>query len=117
MRSDEALLLDMVIALQKISRFTQGLNETMFLTNDLVQSAVIREFQILGEAARLVSEETKARTPTIPWKLITGMRNRLIHEYFDVRLDVLWTTIQRDLPQLSIQMIAILPSHASDDES
>lgn len=48
MRSDEALLLDMVIALQKISRFTQGLNETMFLTNDLVQSAVIREFQILG---------------------------------------------------------------------
>lgn len=65
MRSDEALLLDMVIALQKISRFTQGLNETMFLTNDLVQSAVIREFQILGEAARLVSEETKARTPTI----------------------------------------------------
>lgn len=52
MRSDEALLLDMVIALQKISRFTQGLNETMFLTNDLVQSAVIREFQILGEAAR-----------------------------------------------------------------
>ena len=51
-QNQTALLLDMVIALQKISRFTQGLNETMFLTNDLVQSAVIREFQILGEAAR-----------------------------------------------------------------
>ena len=56
MRSDEALFLDMFLALQRIERFTHGLREDEFLTNELVQSAVIREFQVLGEAARLVSE-------------------------------------------------------------
>jgi uncharacterized protein with HEPN domain len=109
MRSDEALLLDMLISLQKIERFTQGLSEHEFQTNDLVQSAVIREFQVLGEAARLASEEAKSRYLAIPWKLIAGMRNRLIHEYFDVRLDVVWTTIQRDIPQLTRQVAAAVP--------
>jgi uncharacterized protein with HEPN domain len=115
MRNDSALLLDMLIALEKIARFVQGLNEDDFLTNDLVQSAVIREFQVLGEAARLISPEAKASTPAIPWALIAGMRNRLIHEYFDVRLDVVWTTIQRDLPQLTSQIAAALPPQSTDE--
>lgn len=109
MRRDEALFLDMFLALQRIERFTHGLREDEFLTNELVQSAVIREFQVLGEAARLVSEEARDRHPTIPWRIIAGMRNRLIHEYFDIRLDVVWTTIQRDLPQLIRHVAAAVP--------
>ncbi|NNJ10287.1 DUF86 domain-containing protein [Chloroflexales bacterium ZM16-3] len=116
MRSDEALLLDMLLALQKIVHFTQGLGEAEFQASDLVQSAVIREFQVLGEAARLVSAEAQAQHPAIPWRLIAGMRNRLIHEYFDVRLDVVWTTVQRDIPQLLQQLVAVVPPPVPDQE-
>ncbi|WP_165360555.1 DUF86 domain-containing protein [Candidatus Chloroploca sp. Khr17] len=76
MRSDEALMLDMLLALQKIARFIRGMREADFLANDLVQSAVMRELQVLGEAARMVSLEAKAGTPNIPWPLIAGMRIR-----------------------------------------
>jgi uncharacterized protein with HEPN domain len=109
MRSDEALFLDMLLALQRIERFTHGMSEHEFQANELVQSAVIREFQVLGEAARLVSEEARSTHPTIPWKIIAGMRNRLIHEYFDIRLDVVWTTIHRDIPQLTRHVAAVVP--------
>lgn len=113
MRSDTALLLDMVIALRKIVRFAAGLDEQTFRSNDLVQSAVTREFQVLGEAARLITETTKQQHATVPWRLISGMRNRLIHEYFDVRLDVLWETIQRDVPVLLAQLEAIVPTEGA----
>ncbi|RRR70861.1 MAG: DUF86 domain-containing protein [Candidatus Viridilinea halotolerans] len=116
MRRDDALLLDMLLALQKIERFTQGLDLHEFHTNDLVQSAVIREFQVLGEAARLASQEIKSRYPAIPWKLIAGMRNRLIHEYFDIRLDTVWTTIQRDLPQLTAVISEVIASQGSTEQ-
>lgn len=109
MRSDDALLLDMLLALRKIQRFTQGLDEGGFRTHELVQSAVIREFQVLGEAARLVSDTTQRQYNAIPWRVIAGMRNRLVHEYFDVRLDVVWETIQRDLPVLLAQLEAVVP--------
>ena len=110
MRSDEALLLDMLLALRKIGRFTQGLDEQEFQAQDLVQSAVIREFQVLGEAARLISATTKSQYDTIPWRLIAGMRNRLIHEYFSVRLDVVWETIHKDIPGLIAGLEAIVPA-------
>lgn len=110
MRSDAALLLDMLLALRKIERFTLALNEQVFQANELVQSAVIREFQVLGEAARLVTEPTKQQHETVPWRLIAGMRNRLIHEYFSVRLDVVWATIQQDVPQLIGQLESLVPA-------
>jgi uncharacterized protein with HEPN domain len=94
---------------RKIARYTQGLDALAFEANDLVQSAIVREFQVLGEAARLVSDATKQQHSTIPWRLIAGMRNRLIHEYFDIRLDVVWETIQRDLPALVAELEAIVP--------
>lgn len=110
MRSDAALLLDMLLALRKIVRFVEGLDEAAFRSSELVQSAAIREFQVLGEAARLVSEAAKQQHSSLPWRLIAGMRNRLIHEYFDVRLDVLWETIQRDVPALIAQLELLVPA-------
>jgi uncharacterized protein with HEPN domain len=109
MRSDTALLLDMLLATRKLVRYTRELDAQAFEANDLVQSAVVREFQVLGEAARLISDTTKQQYSTIPWRLIAGMRNRLIHEYFDIRLDVVWETIQRDLPALVAELEAIVP--------
>jgi uncharacterized protein with HEPN domain len=62
--------------------------------------AILKDLEIIGEAAGRVSRETKQRNPTVPWDEIVGMRNRLIHGYFDVNLDVVWGTISHDLPQL-----------------
>ncbi len=107
MRSDDALLLDMLLAAQKIVRFLDGVSEHDFYANELIQSAVIREFQVVGEAARLLSESTKENHPIISWHAIAGMRNRIIHGYFDVRLEVVWETARQDIPGLvkSLQSI------------
>jgi uncharacterized protein with HEPN domain len=109
MRSDEALLLDMLIAARKILRFTQGMSFADFGANDMAQSAVIREFQVIGEAARLVTDETQAAHSEIDWYAIAGMRNRLVHEYFAIRLDVVWQTIQEDIAALIAQLDALIP--------
>jgi uncharacterized protein with HEPN domain len=74
-----------------------------------VQSAVIREIQVLGEAARLVSDETRTAHPEIAWSAISGMRNRVIHEYFNIDLDIVWQTIRDDIPALAEQLALIVP--------
>lgn len=113
-RKDEALLLDMLLACRKIRTFTQALSADEFEDNVLVQSAVIREFQVVGEAARMMSAASKAAYDQIPWAVIAGMRNRLIHEYFDIRVAVVWETIQKDVPDLISQLEAIVPPDESD---
>jgi uncharacterized protein with HEPN domain len=113
MRRDDALLLDMLLACRKLLRFTSGLNADSFRVNDLVQSAVLREFQVLGDAARQVSDVTRGAYPEVPWHMIAGMRNRLVHAYFDIRLDTVWNTIQQDIPQLAAALEAIAPVAAN----
>ena len=115
MRSDAALLLDMLIAARKVARFTEGLSLDAFKVDDMAQSAVIRELQVIGEAARLVSDDTKAAQPEVDWKTMTGMRNRLVHEYFAIRLDVVWQTACDDIPVLIDQLTSLLPGE--DDVS
>jgi uncharacterized protein with HEPN domain len=70
--------------------------------------AILKDLEIIGEAAGRISRETKQGNPTVPWDEITGMRNRLIHGYFDVNLDVVWETISHDLPQLLVNIATIL---------
>lgn len=107
MRSDDALLLDILIAGRKIMRFTAGMTIEAFETDEIAQSAVIRELQVIGEAARLVSDETKATYLGIDWRTMVGMRNRLVHEYFAIRLDVVWQTILDDISPLVDQLSAV----------
>ena len=64
---------------------------------------------IIGEAASRISEETRARHPNIPWTQIIGMRNRIVHGYFAIRLDRVWQTVQDDLPPLIAQLEALVP--------
>jgi uncharacterized protein with HEPN domain len=80
---------------------TQDLTKEDFRNSNVIQNAVIRELEIIGEAARVVSEATKRARPDIPWYQISGMRNRLIHEYFAVDLDAVWKTITEDLDTLN----------------
>lgn len=100
----------MLLACQKLIRFTNGMTAEAFQANDLVQSAVIREFQVLGDAARLVTDATKAMFPQIPWNVIAGMRNRLVHAYFDIRIETVWNTSQQDIPPLAATLAAISPT-------
>ena len=70
----------------------------------MLSSAVIREFEILGEAARKVSQRTQKQFPKLPWKQLVGMRNRLIHAYFDVSYDIVWKTVKDHLPDFIRQL-------------
>lgn len=113
MERDDAYLLDILIAARKAQSFLEGITWEAFEQSELHQSAVMRPLEIVGEAARLVSQETRDAHPEIPWSQMIGMRNRLIHEYFRVDLVTVWETVQSDLPRL-IELIA--PLVPAEDE-
>ena len=76
--------------------------------------ALVKDVEIVGEAATQVTEPTRQRLPEIPWERIVGMRNRLVHAYFDINLDIVWKTVQGDLPELiSLLKPAIPPERGS----
>ena len=107
MSKDNAYLEDILESAKAIRRFTDGVSREAFKQNEEKYEAVNRKFEIIGEAARRLSPEARNLFPEIPWKLVTAMRNILIHDYDDVDLDVVWDTIQRDVPTL----IAHLEKH------
>jgi uncharacterized protein with HEPN domain len=109
MRSDDALLLDMLLAARKIQRFMVEMTLAEFRANEMAQSAVIRELQVIGEAARMITDTTRASNTGIDWRAIAGMRNRLVHEYFSVQLDVVWKTVQTDIAPLISQLERCVP--------
>ena len=74
------------------------MNFEVFKTDDKAVYAVIRAFEIIGEAARQIPENVKEENSTIPWREIMGMRNKLTHEYFGVNTKVVWRTVHEDLP-------------------
>lgn len=99
-KDDKAYLNHILDSICNIEDFTKSLDEKEFKENELVQSAVIRHIEIIGEACKHISEETKNKDSNIPWQDIIGMRNILIHRYFGVDIDAVWTTVIRDIPLL-----------------
>lgn len=95
---DLARLKHMLDSTEAILVFAKGKQRTSLDKDRLFQSAVLREFEIIGEAAGRISEKTKKKFPHIPWKELVGLRNRLIHAYFDVDHDIVWKTIREYLP-------------------
>ena len=98
-----------LIEARKALKFIEGLTWEQFEQSELHQNAVIRPLEIIGEAARLVSTQTKDKHPDIPWKQMTGLRNRLIHEYSSIDFNTVWDTIKIDLPALISLVEPLVP--------
>ncbi|MCA0175648.1 MAG: DUF86 domain-containing protein [Proteobacteria bacterium] len=98
-------------AIERIDRYTTGMDEAAFLISDLVQDAVIRNIEIIGEASnhiQRVDPAFAARHADIPWQVMYAMRNRVSHAYDRVDLVVIWQTVQRDLPDLRTKVAVAL---------
>jgi uncharacterized protein with HEPN domain len=94
--------------LVKIQSYTQNMNEQAFLENQLVQDAVIRNFEIIGEATKKLNPDFRAKYPEIEWKKIAGMRDKLIHDYIGVDLWAVRGVVEEILPVLVFQIAIIL---------
>ncbi len=106
---DDAYILDMLLASRKILRYCQGVAWDEFERQEVLQDAVLRLIQIIGEAAWKLSPEYRDSHPDIPWQEIIGMRHRLVHEYFHIDLERVWDVIQNDIPGLISLLEPLVP--------
>lgn len=94
-------------AISRIESYTEGGRES-FYQSELIQNGVVWNLGVIGEALRQVSNWLKELHPEIPWQQIISMRNRLVHEYFNVNLDLIWEAVEVELPSFKTQVEAIL---------
>lgn len=98
---------DILQAIDSIEEYTKNMTVSDFKKNKLVIDAVIRNFEIIGEASVHIPDTFRSAHPDIPWKQMTAMRNVLIHEYFGVNLGTIWQTVQTRLPALKEQLLSL----------
>lgn len=99
---------DILDAINKIEEFIFGMTFEQFNRDEKTVFATIRAFEVIGEATNKLPSEIRSRYPDISWQDITGMRNKLIHEYFGVDTEVVWKTIKEDLPNFKSVIVKIL---------
>lgn len=107
MRDDQARLLDIQEAIERIERYAAR-GRAAFEQDELIQNWMVSHIQIIGEASRGLSDDLRERHSRVPWRAIVGMRNVLVHRYFGIDLDAVWAVIERDLPSLKRAVAAIL---------
>ena len=101
-KRDASLLLhDMQEAMRKIARYTAGMDVTAFLADEKTTDAVVRNIEIIGEASKQLPEDFKMAHPQVPWAQMAGMRNRIVHDYAGVDLDLVWNVVHTALPALN----------------
>jgi len=93
------ILSDIKEAITRIIQYIEGLNYEQFLNDKKTQDAVVRNFEIIGEAVKLLPNDLKKKNTSIPWSKIAGIRDRLIHQYFGVNFEILWTIIEEELTE------------------
>ena len=110
-RDDKIRLQHMLDAANEAASFARGKKRSDLDDNRMLVLSLVKDIEIIGEAAYQIPQATREQLQDIPWDDIVGMRHRLVHAYFDINLDILWQTVQEDLPGL----IALLnPLHLED---
>lgn len=108
-RDDTVCIKHVLDAARKAVEFSKGRNRADIHSDEMLALSLVRLLEIVGEAASDVSEDYRKGHPDVPWKKMVGLRNRLIHGYFDVNYDIVWDTVVSDLPPLITEMEKLLP--------
>lgn len=102
---DDAVYLEHIRdSCHRIKSYLRGVNEEGFLESELIQDAVVRQVQVIGEAVKRLSGEFREANPGIPWSDIAGMRDKLVHDYMGIDLEAVWETARTDIPTLRAQL-------------
>ncbi len=109
MPRDKSSLIDILNACESIKKYSENKSPEEFFKDEMTQDAIIRKIEIIGEASNRLSDELKNRFPDLPWEKMRGMRNILIHMYDEIDLNIIWDTINKDIPKLNTHLMKILP--------
>ena len=109
MWQDDARLMDILLACREAEDYVRGVSWEEFQEDRKLQRALCMVLEIVGEAARAVSKECKARHKDIPWRDLVGIRNRIIHEYFRLDLKIIWEIARKDIPALLAMVEPLVP--------
>ena len=112
MPRDDELLLDMLLYCDEASRLAAKITYSEFEDSRLHQLALVKAVETIGEAASQISDGTRKALPEIPWPHIISMRNRLVHGYGSIQLELVWKTVQEDIPTLANQLRPLVPKEA-----
>jgi len=114
MRDPNLYLKDILAAMEAIESFVEDMEFKDFQSDDKTSSAVIRKFEVIGEATKNVPDVIKRNYPAVPWKEMAGMRDRLIHFYFGIKHDLVWHTIKDVIPQVKPLIQKILTNQTKN---
>ncbi|MDX2136089.1 MAG: DUF86 domain-containing protein [Saprospiraceae bacterium] len=107
-RDEKTFLADILNAIESINRYIEGMDFNDFSKDDKTLNAVLRQLEVIGEATKRVSDETKNAHPDLPWRAAAGMRDRLIHGYFEIEVEIVWDTVLLSLPSYKTKIEEIL---------
>lgn len=103
-RTEREFLADILEAVRRAEAYVADMDYEEFLADTKTQDAVIRTLEIMGEATKRLSAELRQQHPSVPWKNMAGVRDKLIHDYFGVNLDIVWQIVTDELPAIGMQV-------------
>lgn len=115
MKKNPLLYLNHILdCINKIQTYSAGIDKVEFLNKPIIQDAVIRNMEIIGEATKQLNQEFRSKHPKIEWKKIAGMRDKLIHDYIGVDIGSVWAVIEETLPEFREQVLEIIETENSN---